>query len=121
MPEPSDLVLDEGDRIVAVFNENVNCFKISESQLTVKNLSTGQTVDASVGCNVNSIMVIPDLSGMTFENDNFNVEISGIEDLYGNAMTDPVSWTFVIKADPTPSGTEDTDMAWKTVRMILSR
>jgi hypothetical protein len=32
-----------------------------------------------------------------------------VEDLYGNVRSEPVSWTFVIKADPGPAGNEDTD------------
>lgn len=108
LPEPSDLVLDEGDRIMAVFNEEISCYKLTASKLVVTNLSTDETVDAAIGCSGNTLLVIPYLSG-DFEGDTFNVAVRGIEDLYGNAREDTVSWTFVITADPAPSVNEDTD------------
>jgi hypothetical protein len=110
LPEPADLVLDDGDMIMAQFNENVNCYRISSGQLVLKNLSTGESINTSVGCNGNTLIIIPDFSGKTFENDTFNVELTGIEDLNGNVMVDPVSWSFTIQADPTPSGSDDTDL-----------
>jgi len=109
LPEPSDLVFDSGDMIYVTFNENVNCFKISSDNLVVKNLSTGETIQAAAGCQDKTIVIIPDLSGKTFENDTFNIQLSGVEDLYGNAMEEPVNWSFVIKADPKPPENEDTD------------
>jgi hypothetical protein len=109
LPEPADLVLDDGDQILALFDENVNCFKLSDGQVKVTNLSKGESLNASTGCSGNAILVIPDLSGNTFENDTFNVEITGIEDMFGNTREETVSWTFVMKSDPAPSGDEDTD------------
>jgi len=109
LPEPSDLIFDAGDMIFATFDEPVNCLNISSENAVVKNLSTGETIAAAVGCQDNTIMIIPDLSGMTFEQDTFNIELSNVEDIYGNAKEDPVSWSFVMKADPKPAENEDTD------------
>jgi hypothetical protein len=106
LPEPSDLVLDSGDMIAATFNETINGFKIAASNIAVTNLSKKQNLSATWGWNDNMVTVIPDLSGESFEGDTFNVELTGIEDLYGNSMTDTVSWAFVILADP---GNEDCD------------
>jgi hypothetical protein len=100
LPEPSDLVLDSGDLITATFNEAINGFKISATNVEVTNLSKNQTVPAALGCNGNVVLVVPDLEGESFEGDTFNVELTGLEDLYGNVMPDTVSWAFVILADP---------------------
>jgi hypothetical protein len=56
------------------------------------------------------VIIIPDLSGGSFEGDTFNVKLSGLEDLFGNVISDPVSWSFVIKADPTPPEDADLDL-----------
>jgi hypothetical protein len=109
LPEPSDLVLDSGDMIMAVFNEDINCYKLSASQVEVTNLSKNETVPAAPGCNGNVITIIPDLAGESFQGDTFNVKLTGLEDMYGNATSDPISWSFVIKADPTPPDNADTD------------
>jgi hypothetical protein len=108
LPEPSDLVLDSADMIVAVFNEDINCYKVAASQLEFRNLTKNKTINAEIGCSEDMVIIIPDLSGGSFEGDTFNVKLSGLEDLYGNVISDPISWSFIIKADPTPP--EDTDL-----------
>lgn len=110
LPEPSDLVFDAGDMIYVIFDEPVNCYKISSDNVTVTNLSTGETASAAAGCQDRMVMIIPDLRGTSFEDDTFNIQLSGIEDLYGNSREDPVSWSFIIKADPIPAEDEDTDL-----------
>jgi hypothetical protein len=109
LPEPSDLVLDSGDMITATFNEAINGYKLSASNIEVTNITKNQTVPAAFGCNGNIITIFPDIEGESFEGDTFNVELTGLEDLYGNVMPEPVSWAFVILADPTPPDNVDTD------------
>jgi hypothetical protein len=109
LPEPSDLVLDSGDMIMATFNEAINGYKMSALNIEVKNLSKNQTVPAAFGCSGNVVTIIPELEGETFAGDTFNVELTGLEDMYGNVMPEVVSWAFVIKADPTPPDDADTD------------
>jgi len=109
LPEPSDLMLETGDMIMALFDENVNCLKFAPSHLVVTNLSKNQVVTAFMGCNGDLITIIPELTAGSFEGDTFNVKLSGVEDMYGNLLSEPVSWSFVIADDPTPLPTEDTD------------
>ncbi len=109
LPEPSDLVLDSGDMITATFNEAINGYKLSASNVEVTNLSKNQTVPAAFGCSGNVVTIIPDLEGESFKGDTFNVELIGLEDMYGNVMTDTVSWAFAIIADPAPPDNVDTD------------
>ena len=92
LPEPADLVLDSGDMITATFNEAINGYKLSASQVNVSNISKNETVPAVAGCNGNVVTVIPDL-----------------EDMYCNVMSGTVSWVFVMHADPTPPADADTD------------
>ena len=109
LPEPSDLVLDSADMIMVVFDEEVNCYNFTSSQVSLTNASKNEAVNVAVGCNDNAIIIIPDLTGMSFEGDTFKVELSGIEDFYGNVSNEVFSWTFVIQGDPTPPADSDTD------------
>jgi hypothetical protein len=95
--------------ITATFNEAINGYKLSASNIEVTNITKNQTVPAAFGCNGNVITIFPDIEGESFEGDTFNVELTGLEDLYGNVMPEPVSWAFVILADPTPPDNVDTD------------
>lgn len=109
LPEPADLVLDSGDMIMATFNETINNYKLTASNVVVTNLTKDEILSAAVGCSGNIVTIIPDLEGGSFEGDTFNVEITGLEDMYGNIMSAPVSWAFVMQSDPTPPEDADTD------------
>ena len=109
LPEPSDLSLDDGDVIMATFDEEVNCYRLSDLNVELTNLSTDEVQNASVGCYGNTVVIIPDITGNAFQGDTFNVKLSGIEDHYGNVIDEPVSWTFRMNTDPTPSPDDDTD------------
>src|SRR4030043_1574997 len=109
LPEPADLVLDSGDMIMATFNEAVNGYKLTAAQVEVTNITRNEIVSSAVGCNGNVVTVIPDLEGKSFEGDTFNVKLTGLEDIYGNVMSAPVSWAFVMQSNPTPPDDADTD------------
>ncbi|MCF8381530.1 MAG: thrombospondin type 3 repeat-containing protein [Bacteroidales bacterium] len=109
LPEPADLVLDSSDMIMAIFDEDVNCYNFSASQVSLTDLTKDIAVDVAVGCSGNTVLIIPDLSGIDYEGDQFLVEIDGIEDMHGNASTETISWSFEILASPIPSDDSDTD------------
>jgi hypothetical protein len=109
LPEPSDLVLKPGKLITALFDEDVNCILFTSEVVTVTNLSTGEIMEVETGCNGNMVIIIPELEGKYTEGDTFNVKITHLEDLAGNNISSPVSWSFVIFEDPTPPADADTD------------
>jgi len=109
LPEPADLVLDKGDKIMASFNEDLNCYKVTKAQVLFTNLTTNEQVDFSVGCNGNSIIIVPDFSGLTFEDDTFNVTVAGIEDQYGNVITESIGWSFLVPGPENVVINEDED------------
>lgn len=111
LPEPADLILDKGDKIMATFNEDLNCYKVTKAQVLFTDLTTAEQVDFSVGCNGNSIIIVPDFTGLTFEDDTFNVTVVGIEDQYGNVIPESMGWSFVIPGpdDFVINEDEDTD------------
>ncbi len=109
LPEPSDLILKPGELIMALFDEDVNCILFNSDVVTVTNLSTREIMEVEVGCFGNMVIIIPDLEGKYTEGDTFNIKITHLEDMAGNNISSPVSWSFVIFEDPTPQADADTD------------
>lgn len=95
VPEPVDGMMDNGDLVSVTFNEEINCMKVSGSNVLVKDINTGDTIPAQVGCSGDGIIILPDTSGLTFQNDTFTVRLTGIEDLFGN-VADTLNWAFTV-------------------------
>ncbi len=96
VPEPVDKVLNPGDLISAVFDDDINCIKFSSSQVTLTDITQNLTINTTTGCSGDKIIIIPDTAGLTFQNDTFRVVVTGIEDMYGN-IADDVSWVFNVQ------------------------
>ncbi|NOY36184.1 MAG: T9SS type A sorting domain-containing protein [Chlorobi bacterium] len=95
VPEPVDGMLDNGDLISVAFNEDINCMNISASNVVVTDINNNQVINAQVGCSGEEIIIIPDTTGLTFQNDTFKVQLTGVEDLYGN-VADTLLWAFTV-------------------------
>jgi len=93
LPEPTDGVLDAGDFISVTFNEDINCLDVIPSHVVLTDVSKNQVINTQVGCSGDKIIILPDTTGLTFQDDTFKVVVTGIEDVYGNE-TDTVSWVF---------------------------
>ncbi|MEN8230538.1 MAG: T9SS type A sorting domain-containing protein [Bacteroidota bacterium] len=97
--EPSDQVLDEGDVIMATFTENLDCFALSEEMINLTDVTTGEAIDFSLGCNGNSLAIIPEVSGIAYDNDTFSVVVEGIADQFGNVSSESIEWNFVVNGN----------------------
>ena len=97
IPEPSDLVLDSGEFIMVSFDEDINCNYITSNNVRVTDLNTGTDLDMTIGCNGNTLVIIPDIpEELSIENDTFNVVVTGMMDLYSNVSVDTISWAFTV-------------------------
>ncbi len=95
VPSPTDGVLDAGDLISVTFTENINCMNVSPSNVKVTDETGNQIINTQVGCSGDKIIIVPDTTGLTFQNDTFTVRVTGIEDVYGN-LADTISWVFTV-------------------------
>ncbi len=93
-PSPVDSRMDENDLISVTFDEEVNCFDVSTDNVLLTNLVTGENLPIQVGCSGNKIIILPETTGLNFENDTFRVDIIGIGDINGNVRSDTISWIF---------------------------
>lgn len=96
LPEPSDLELNKGDVISVSFNESVNCIKFSSGDVVMKRQNSDTKYALTTGCNDNRIIIVPAIPVEEISKDTFYVELTNVEDLYGNKRTDTIRWVFVI-------------------------
>lgn len=105
LPSPTDGILDAGDIISVDFDENINCMSGMPGNVLLTNIDNNQQINTQVGCAGNKIIILADTTGLTFEDNTFRVDITGIEDLFGN-MADTISWNFDVLG-PDSFETED--------------
>lgn len=111
VPEPADNLLEAGDLISALFDESINPLAFSTANITVINETSGATLTCNAGCNDNLISIFPDFPAGEPTDDVYRVFVFGLEDLYGNRMTDTLSWMFTLEEKPqmAEDGDADTD------------
>ena len=93
LPQPADGVFSGGDVISVTFNEPVNCYKLSNANVVMKNITSGKAVTTTLGCADDKIIIIPEdveIAGI----DTFEVMVMNVEDIYNNKMNDTIIWTF---------------------------
>lgn len=105
-PQPSDGVLQNGDDIAISFTELIICNNIVEADMFDLNMlglydtTTDQLLDIDYTCYENTIILEPSASNYYYENHTLRAELTGIKDLYENAMSDTVSWEFWVNRNP---------------------
>lgn len=109
LPEPSDLVMDKGDIISVSFNEEIDCYRLDKSMMSITDNETGTDVAFEMGCSGNTIVLIPDFGEMSIDNDTFTVVVDGVMDTRENMITEAVSWSFVVPSPESGQIDENAD------------
>lgn len=112
-PQPADAVLEAGDEISVTFTEEIDCSNLVEGDAappngTLNNVRVYDTslgavqglVDIDVSCYENNLLITPMIPNYYFENKTLRAQITGIKDLYNNALQDTVSWEFWVNRNP---------------------
>jgi len=105
-PQPADGVLSPGDDISIMFSKRIRCDRIFPADgigtnININNLALidltegGILVDATIACNNDKIVIIPNVPNRFIENHTLRAVVNGIEDLYGNA-TGQIAWEFFV-------------------------
>ena len=109
VPEPSDGTYETGDEISATFDENLNCFDFTNSNVICKDKNSGVIYSVGVGCNGNKILIVP-LTQENFQDQVMEISLLNIEDTEGNIRTEPIVWDFdIANADFKLSSQTDSD------------
>ena len=111
LPEPSDLLLEKGDRITVAFNEPIDCNALSADDVVMINQKTGVELSVTIGCFENSLILVPEVPVEEISHDTFFIELYRIADRNGNTRLDTISWAFVIPdgSDLVVEQTDDVD------------
>ncbi|MEM9920307.1 MAG: thrombospondin type 3 repeat-containing protein, partial [Bacteroidota bacterium] len=107
LPEPVDGIYDRGDRISITFDETIECLVFDTEQVIVRDINSGQLLPAAVGCADNRLIIQPTIDFNQQNGHRVEVMVDEVEDLYGNKMSEFVSWEFNIEASG--SSSQDTD------------
>ncbi len=110
VPQPSDGVYQVGDEISFTFNQDVNCNKLIQADLSDPNnvglydATTNTLIDASITCVDNKIVINPLFQNDIYENHILRAELHEIEDLTGNVLIQ-TDWEFYVDRN---------ELAWLT-------
>ena len=95
LPEPRDGEFIAGDIISATFDEALDCFSLNPANISFKSLTTNTVYPVEYGCTDRKIIVRPLWNANQHEDEDVEVVLTGIKDMYGNTA-DPISWKFTI-------------------------
>jgi hypothetical protein len=104
-PQPADGVLSKGDEISIQFTEPIRCDQIiqadvfSNNNIGLYNTETGDLIDATISCQGDKIIIVPNVPNRFIENKILRVEVDNIKDLAGNLFVHK-SWEFVVDRNP---------------------
>ncbi|MEP6792854.1 MAG: LamG-like jellyroll fold domain-containing protein, partial [Saprospiraceae bacterium] len=110
VPQPSDGVYQVGDEISFTFNQDVNCNKLIQADLSDPNnvglydATTNTLIDASITCVDNKIVINPVFQNNIYENHILRAELHEIQDLTGNMLIE-TQWEFYVDRN---------ELAWLT-------
>ena len=102
LPSPTDGILNVGDVISIEFDEPVDCeaIIISNPDLALQNTLTSQWLNLEYTCGDNMItMVYPD-GNQYIENQTLRAYVNRLFDLFGNAISDTITWEFFVNNNP---------------------
>lgn len=117
VPQPSDGVYHVGDEISFTFNQDVDCNKLIQADMTQVNnvglydATTNQLIDATISCIDNKIIIDPNFVNEVYENNIMRAELHNIKDLVGNNMIEEV-WEFYVDRN---------ELAWLTDSIELTK
>jgi hypothetical protein len=117
VPQPSDGVFHVGDEISFTFNQDINCTKLIQADMTQANnvglfdATTGDLIDATISCFDNKIIIDPNFQNEFFENKILRTELYNIEDLVGNNMVEEI-WEFYVDRN---------ELAWLTDSIKMTK
>jgi hypothetical protein len=104
-PQPADGVLSPGDDISVMFTKRINCnltqaagigSNIFNNNVGLYDATTGALVDAVITCNEDEIKIVPNVANQFIENKNLRVRVEDVEDLFGNTISQPIVWEFLV-------------------------
>jgi hypothetical protein len=99
-PQPADGILSLGDEISISFTEFIDPTFINPFTTSLVINRTGTEIDINIECFENTIVLTPLWENYWLENETLTANVAGIIDLFGNSITEEISWEFFVNANP---------------------
>lgn len=96
VPQPASGVLDTMQNISLLFTEDIDCSSIEDGCINMILMDANIELDCEVGCQGNTLIMMPENPSEVLNGDQVHVEVHGIRDLAGNMLQDTISWQFQI-------------------------
>jgi hypothetical protein len=104
-PQPADGVLSRGDEISIQFTEPIRCDLLIQADFFNNNnvglydTETGELIDATITCQGDKIIIVPNVANRFIENKVLRVEVDNIRDLASNNFSH-AEWEFFVDRNP---------------------
>ena len=95
-PQPSDGSLDIGDDISIEFSEDISCPTANTKNIKLHNLDKDIDIKIDITCKGDELVITPQNEEDLIEGDSLQVTIQSLSDPYGNAISEPITWKFVV-------------------------
>jgi hypothetical protein len=95
-PQPSDGSLEAGEDIRIEFSEDINCLTANTTNIKMHNIDKDSDVPINIDCKGDELLITAVNQEDLVEGDSIRVTIQSLSDPFGNVITEPISWAFVV-------------------------
>jgi hypothetical protein len=100
-PQPSDGILNIGESIAIAFSDIIDETSVDANKnVVLKTADNHTTIAKEVAVFQNSMVITPTEPLSAFSNRMLTATVSGIKDINGNLLRNPVSWSFRVSINP---------------------
>jgi hypothetical protein len=95
-PQPADGSLDIGDDIKIEFSETIDCVTANTDNITMRNIDKNIDVEINIVCKGDELVITAKNEADLTEGDSMRVTIQNLADPFGNVISEPITWAFVV-------------------------
>ena len=95
-PQPADGYLSAGDNISIKFNEDISCPTANTNNIKLHNIDKDLDIKIKITCKGDELVIDPVDEEDLIEGDSLRVSIQGLSDPFGNKISQPITWAFVV-------------------------
>jgi hypothetical protein len=95
-PQPADGSLDLGDDIKIVFTEALDAATVNSTNIKLRNITKGIDIPINILLKGDEIVITAKAMSDLINGDSIRVTMSGLGDLYGNPLEQPIMWKFKV-------------------------
>jgi len=99
-PAPADGILKADGVISVTFNEAIDHEALTSENFHLLRLHDGSNIPVDWVYNDGALVILPKLSLNELENEILQLTLTGIQDLYGNKISDGITWSFRVNSNP---------------------